>query len=93
MLAVQLGTEETNYERPFTLNLLSNVDEENVNNANEEIDVEANNAKRNNVGSEKPKLNEDYKAKLDNVYADFFEDEHETLKHSMDLLDLLDEIE
>lgn len=91
MLAVQLGTEET-YERPFTLNLLSNVDEENVNNTNKKIDVEAN-AKRNNVGNEKPKLNEDYKAKLDNVYADFFEDEHETLKRSMDLLDLLDEIE
>lgn len=87
MLAVQLGTEETNYERPFTLNLLSNVDEENV---NKEIDAET---KRNNVGNEKPKLNEDYKAKLDNVYADFFEDEHETLKRSMDLLDLLDEIE
>lgn len=93
MLAVQLGTEETNYERPFTLNLLSNVDEENINNANKEIDAEANNTKRNNVGNEKPKLNEDYKAKLDNVYADFFEDEHENLKRSMDLLDLLDEIE
>ncbi|XP_024877547.1 protein OSCP1 [Temnothorax curvispinosus] len=93
MLAVQLGTEETNYERPFTLNLLSNMDEENVNNANREIDTEGNNAKRSNAGNEKPKLNEDYKAKLDTVYADFFEDEHEGLKRSMDLLDLLDEIE
>ncbi|KMQ95383.1 protein oscp1-like protein [Lasius niger] len=93
MLAVQLGTEETNYERPFTLNLLSNVDEENVN-TNKEVDAEGNNAKRSNAASGKPKLNEDYKAKLDNVYADFFEDEHETsLKRSMDLLDLLDEIE
>lgn len=91
MLAVQLGTEETNYERPFTLNLLSNMDEEN--NANREIDVEGNNAKRSNAGNEKPKVNEDYKAKLDTVYADFFEDEQEGLKRSMDLLDLLDEIE
>ncbi|XP_072760657.1 protein OSCP1 isoform X1 [Anoplolepis gracilipes] len=93
MLAVQLGTEETNYERPFTLNLLSNEDEENVNNTNNETDAEGSNAKQSNTGNEKPKLNEDYKAKLDNVYADFFEDEHETLKRSMDLLDLLDEIE
>ncbi|XP_018303078.1 protein OSCP1 isoform X2 [Mycetomoellerius zeteki] len=93
MLAVQLGTEETNYERPFTLNLLSNVDEETVNNANKETDIEGNNAKRNNAENEKPKLNEDYKAKLDTVYADFFEDEHEGLKRSMNLLELLDEIE
>lgn len=94
MLAVQLGTEETNYERPFTLNLLSNMDEENVNNANREIDAEGNNAKRSNAENEKPKLNDDYKAKLDTVYADFFEDEQEgSLKRSMDLLDLLDEIE
>jgi len=92
MLAVQLGTEETNYERPFTLNLLSNMDEENVNNANRQIDAEENNAKRSNTGNEKSKLNEDYKAKLDTVYADFFEDEH-GLERSMDLLDLLDEIE
>lgn len=92
MLAVQLGTEETNYERPFTLNLLSNMDEENVNNANREVDIE-DNAKRSNAGNEKSKLNEDYKAKLDTVYADFFEDEHEGLERSMDLLDLLDEIE
>ncbi|KAL0129718.1 hypothetical protein PUN28_001762 [Cardiocondyla obscurior] len=90
MLAVQLGTEETNYERPFTLNLLSNMDEEIVNKA---IDAEENNAKQNNSENEKPKLNEDYRAKLDTVYADFFDDENEGLKRSMDLLDLLDEIE
>ncbi|XP_012218508.1 protein OSCP1 [Linepithema humile] len=91
MLAVQLGTEET-CERPFTLNLLSNMDEENVNNAKKELDADGNSVKR-NAGGEKPKVNEDYKTKLDNVYADFFEDEHEELKRSMDLLDLLDEIE
>jgi len=90
MLAVQLGTEET-YERPFTLNLLSNMDEENVNNAKKELDADGNNVNRNAVGEKK--MNEDYKAKLDNVYADFFEDENEGLKRSMDLLDLLDEIE
>lgn len=90
MLAVQLGTEET-HERPFTLNLLSNsLDEENVNSA-KELDADGNSVKR-NAGDEKSKVNEDYKAKLDNVYADFFE-EDEGLKRSMDLLDLLDEIE
>lgn len=87
MLAVQLGTEET-YERPFTLNLLSNMDEENV---KKELDTDGNSVKR-SAGGEKPKVNEDYKAKLDNVYADFFEDEYEGLKRNMDLLDLLDEI-
>jgi len=91
MLAVQLGTEETNYERPFTLNLLSNMDIENVSNANNETDGKSVNQK--NAESGKAKLNEDYKAKLDNVYADFFEDENEGLKRSMDLLDLLDELE
>lgn len=93
MLAIQLGTEETNYERPFTLNLLSNEDEGNINNANKEIDAEGNSVRRNKAGDEEPKVNEDYKAKLDNAYADFFEDEHEGLRRSMDLLDLLDEIE
>lgn len=94
MLAVQLGSEETNYERPFTLNLLSNVDEENVNNANSEDDIQGGGSvKQKNAEAEKAQLNEDYKAKLDNVYADFFEDEHEGLKRSMDLLDLLDELE
>lgn len=87
MLAVQLGTEETNYERPFTLNLLSNEDEENANNVDNEVDAEGNSVKRGDS-----KLNEDYKAKLD-VYADLFEDEHEELKRSMNLLDLLDEVE
>jgi hypothetical protein len=94
MLAVQLGTEETNYERPFTLNLPSNMDDENVNNANNETDgksVNQKNAEPKESG--KVKLNEEYKAKLDNVYADFFEDENEGLKRSMDLLDLLDELE
>ncbi|RLU23577.1 hypothetical protein DMN91_003782 [Ooceraea biroi] len=93
MLAVQLGTEETSYERPFTLNLLSNVDDENVNNANNETDSEGKSVNQKNAENGEPKLNEDYKAKLDNVYADFFEDEHEGLTRSMDLLDLLDELE
>lgn len=93
MLAIQLGTEEANYERPFTLNLLSNADEENANNLNGETEAEEADVKRTNADGRKPKLNEDYKAKLDNVYADFFEDESEQLKRSMDLLDLLDEIE
>lgn len=89
MLAVQLGTEETNYERPFTLNLLSNEDDENANNVNNEVNAEENSVKR---GDSKLKMNEDYKAKLD-VYADLYEDEHEGLKHSMDLLELLDKVE
>lgn len=93
MLAVQLGTEETNYERPFTLNLLSNIDDENVNNANNETDTDGKSVNQKNTESGKANLNEDYKAKLDNVYADFFEDEQQGLKRSMDLLDLLDELE
>lgn len=56
MLAVQLGTEETNYERPFTLNLLSNTDEENVNNANREIDAEGNNAATKQRGKRKAEI-------------------------------------
>lgn len=87
MLAAQLGTEETSYERPFTLNLLSNEDEENGNNMDSGVDAQGNSVKR---GDSKPKMNEDYKAKLD-VYADLLEDEG--LKRSMDLLDLLDEVE
>ncbi|EFN81721.1 Protein OSCP1 [Harpegnathos saltator] len=89
MLAVQLGTEETSYERPFTLNLLSNEDEENANNVDNDVDAQGNRVKR---SDSKPKVNDDYKAKLD-VYANLFEDEHEGLKRSMDLLDLLDEVE
>lgn len=91
MLAVQLGTEENNYKRPFGLTLLSN-EEENSNNVHTDCDVDGNDIMQ-KIGSDKSKnLNKDYKAKLDNVYADFLKDEHEGLKRSMDLLDLLDEI-
>lgn len=93
MLAIQLGTEETSYERPFMLNLLSNEDEENVSKTNEEVDADGNSVRRNKTGDEEPEVNKDYKTKLDNAYADLFEDEREGLRRSMDLLDLLDEIE
>lgn len=94
MLAAQLGTEETTYERPFTLNLFTNEDSENAN-AHKRITEP-----QDNVSStvdenkrEKQRYNEEYKTKLDNVYADFFDDEHEGIKRGIDLLELLDEVE
>lgn len=94
MLAVQLGTEETSYKRPFTLNLFSSED-------NDSASVEKENSDSNDdnqddivvLKHEKTKFNEDYKTKLDNVRADLFQDEYEGIKRSMDLLELLDEME
>lgn len=90
MLATQLGTEET-YERPFTLNLFSN--EEDTSNNKNKCNIDKSNFEKKEQEVEKTKINEDYKNKLDNVYADFHENELEKTAHSMDLLDLLDEIE
>lgn len=90
MLATQLGTEET-YERPFTLNLFSN--EEDTSNNKNKCNIDKSNFEKKKQEVEKTKINEDYKNKLDNVYADFHENELEKTAHSMDLLDLLDEIE
>ncbi|XP_043491063.1 protein OSCP1 [Polistes fuscatus] len=90
MLATQLGTEET-YERPFTLNLFSN--EEDTSNNKNKCNIDKNNFEKKEQEVEKTKINEDYKNKLDNVYADFHENELEKTARSMDLLDLLDEIE
>ncbi|XP_076391263.1 organic solute carrier partner 1 isoform X2 [Megachile rotundata] len=94
MLAVQLGTEETSYKRPFSLNLLSNEDNNNAN-----VEKEEGNSKEDGednttiIKQEKTKFNEDYKIKLDNIRADFFEDEPEGINHNMDLLELLDKAE
>ncbi|XP_076234021.1 organic solute carrier partner 1 [Calliopsis andreniformis] len=93
MLAVQLGTEDTSYKRPFTLNLFSNDDNDNTNAGGENSDSKEDNQSDTVVlKNENTKLNEDYKSKLDNVRADLLEDEHEKIKHSMDLLELLDEM-
>ncbi|XP_017887176.1 protein OSCP1 [Ceratina calcarata] len=88
MLAIQLGTEDTSYKRPFTLNLLSNEDKDNAN-ANEKLF----DSKENTPKQEKPKFNEDYKIRLENIRADFFDDEHDNIKHNVNLLDLLDKTE
>lgn len=94
MLAAQLGTEETTYERPFTLNLFTNEDNENANAQKGNTGMQDNvSSEAEEKKSEKTRYNEDYKTKLDNVYADFLEDEQEGIKRGMDLLELLDEVE
>ncbi|XP_017757071.1 PREDICTED: protein OSCP1 [Eufriesea mexicana] len=92
MLAVQLGTEETSYKRPFTLNLLPNEDDDN---ANIVKDTDFKEDSQNDIAITKygkTIFNEDYKTKLDIIRADFFDD-HEEVKHSTNLLELLDEAE
>ncbi|XP_017794713.1 PREDICTED: protein OSCP1 [Habropoda laboriosa] len=94
MLAVQLGTEETSYQRPFTLNLFSNDDNDNENIKKENSDFKEDDQSDTTVTKyEKTKFNENYKMKLDNICADLFEDNHEGLKRSMNLLELLDKTE
>lgn len=92
MLAVQLGTEETSYKRPFTLNLLSNEDNDNAN-IKENFDSLKDNHNDAIVKFEKTKLNEDYKTKLDIIRADLFENDCEEIKHNTNLLELLDKTE
>lgn len=89
MLAVQLGTEETLYKRPFTLNLFSTED-------NIECESDSKEDSQNDVTvtkHEKTKFNEDYKTKLDIIRTDLFKDDHEDIKYSMNLLELLDKTE
>ncbi|CAK9813705.1 Protein OSCP1 [Anthophora plagiata] len=95
MLAVQLGTEETSYKRPFTLNLFSTEDNDNEYTRKEDSNFEEDDQSDDTTVTkyEKTKFNEDYKMKLDNICADIFEDKHEELKRSMNLLDLLDKAE
>ncbi|CAD1473901.1 unnamed protein product [Heterotrigona itama] len=95
MLAVQLGTEETSYKRPFTLNLFSNEDNSNANDEEDDSNFKEDSEYTDTVviNSEKTKFNEDYKMKLDVVRADLFEDDHEAIKHNMNLLELLDKTE
>lgn len=92
MLTVQLGTEETSYKRPFTLNLLSNEDNDNAN-IKENFDSLKDNHNDAIVKFEKTKLNEDYKTKLDIIRADLFENDCEEIKHNTNLLELLDKTE
>ncbi|XP_033174295.1 protein OSCP1-like isoform X2 [Bombus impatiens] len=93
MLAVQLGTEETLYKRPFTLNLFSTEDNDNT---NIECESDSKEDSQNDVTItkyEKTKFNEDYKTKLDIIRTDLFKDDHEDIKYSMNLLELLDKTE
>lgn len=94
MLAVQLGTEDTSYKRPFTLDLLSNDDCDNANMerkyTDSKEDIHSNTLV---IKHENTKFNEDYKNKLDNIRADLSDDEREGTKRSINLLELLDETE
>lgn len=93
MLAVQLGTEETLYKRPFTLNLFSTGDNDNT---NIECESDFKEDSQNDVTVtkyEKTKFNEDYKTKLDIIRTDLFKDDHEDIKYNMNLLELLDKTE
>ncbi|XP_029032818.2 protein OSCP1 [Osmia bicornis bicornis] len=94
MLAVQLGTEEASYKRPFSLNLLSNEDNNNASVKKEDANYKEDSEDDTTImKQEKTKFNEDYKTKLDSIRADLFEDEHEGINHNMDLLELLDKTE
>ncbi|XP_076293748.1 organic solute carrier partner 1 [Lasioglossum baleicum] len=86
MLAIQLGTEEASYTRPFTLNLLSNNDYDNGNTEKDSSDS----VDTVDIKSEKTVFNEDYKAKLDNVRADFSEDKLNDMQNQMLILDMLE---
>ncbi|XP_053997054.1 protein OSCP1 [Hylaeus anthracinus] len=90
MLAVQLGTEETSYKRPFTLNLLSNDDSDNVEDSDPKEDSKNDMAA---TKHEKTVFNEEYKTKLDNVRADFSEDKLKELEHQMLILEILEKAE
>ena len=91
MLALQLGTEETTYERPFTLNLYG--DDENMNLKKEINQDERENDNEDDEVTEKRhcNVNKEYKTRLENLYADL-EDDSTGIKKSMDLLELLDEV-
>lgn len=95
MLAIQLGTEETLCEKPIGLNVFSDETDETIKaNANSNNDLEINTSHGSPLlKDEMVKLNKEYKLKLDNVYADLFNDEHVEIKRSTNLLELLDEIE
>ncbi|XP_031837286.1 organic solute carrier partner 1 [Nomia melanderi] len=94
MLAIQLGTEETTYTRPFTLNLFSNNDHDNANIEKDSFDSKEENTNDTvNKKNDKTVFNEDYKAKLDNVRADFSEDKLNDLENQMLILDMLEKVE
>lgn len=91
MLAVQLGTEEdSTITRPFSLNLFDDG----------LLDITLDDNKKSNSTEENKflspledttKIDADYKAKLDNVRADLFDNDH--VDRKMNLLQLLDEAE
>ncbi|XP_033330835.1 organic solute carrier partner 1 [Megalopta genalis] len=94
MLAIQLGTEEASYTRPFTLNLFSNDVHDSENIGKDSSDSkEADTSDRVDIKSQKTVFNEDYKTKLDNVRADFSEDKLNDLENQMLILDMLEKAE
>lgn len=88
MLALQLGTEETTYERPFSLNLY--ISDENMNSHTDqnhkELKVNEEESKIENNAS----IDKEYKNELENLCD--LQDESTNIKQSMDLLKLLDEV-
>ncbi|XP_033231357.1 protein OSCP1 isoform X2 [Belonocnema kinseyi] len=91
MLALQLGTEETIYERPFSLTLY--VNDKNTNSKSEiNIDQTENYLQDDDeIEGKSNKNKQEYKNKLESLYGDL-EDDSNDIKRSMDLLDLLDEV-
>lgn len=86
MLALQLGTEETTYERPFSLNLY--ISDENMNSQNDGNELKENEEK---ISENNASIDKEYKNKLENLCADL-KDESTNIKQTMDLLKLLDEV-
>ncbi|XP_012289219.1 protein OSCP1 [Orussus abietinus] len=94
MLAMQLGTEEPKLQRPFSLNLFSQEERDNKNSKTENKEItKCPQEETESLKDEKMKLNEEYKSKLNNAYGEFLEEERVNLNRSMDLLELLDEVE
>ena len=95
MLARQLGSDKdysslpsaTKKPRPFTLELLIDGNCESDNKTNENKDEEGEEVEN------KSKVNDEYKAKLDHIYADLIDDENKESSQRVELLDLMDQLE
>lgn len=92
MLAAQLGAgEETICQRPFTLNLLSNVDGVDINKNLPQYSLASSLDNERNVDLKIKSANEDYKIQLRN-FGDFADEEDNIRVKSrdLDLLELFD---
>lgn len=92
MLALQLGTEETTYERPFSLTLYVNDKNTNLKNEINRDKIEGDLQDDDVIEEGKSNVNKhEYKNQLESLYGDL-EDDSQDIKRSMDLLELLDEV-